>query len=103
MTGNLQAYGVQSRQTLFVRYCLRCSKWLGCYDDFEDDYYTQHEELLLELCGYYGVDEDDIILLLDYGYTADEIEDMLCDHSLIHDTVIAITGEEDYSDYPVSI
>jgi hypothetical protein len=23
MTGNLQADGVQSRQTLFVRYCLR--------------------------------------------------------------------------------
>lgn len=81
----------------------RCSKLFGCYDDFVDDYYTQHKELLLELCGYYGVDEDDIILLLDYGYTADEIEDMLCDHSLIHDTVSAITGEEDYSDYLVSI
>lgn len=81
----------------------RCSKWFGCYDDSEDDYYTQHEELLLELCSYYGIDEDDIILLLDYGYTADEIEDMLCDHSLIHDTVNAITGEEDYSDYLISI
>lgn len=77
--------------------------WVNWYYDSEDDYYTQHEELLLELCGYYGVDEDDIILLLDYGYTADEIEDMLCDHSLIHDTVKAIIGEEDYSDYLVSI
>lgn len=77
--------------------------WVNWYYDSEDDYYTQHEELLLELCGYYGVDEDDIILLLDYGYTADEIEDMLCDHSLIHDTVKAIIGEEDYSDYFVSI
>lgn len=77
--------------------------WVNWYYDSEDDYYTQHEELLLELCGYYGVDEDDIILLLDYGYTADEIEDMLCDHSLIHDTVSTITGEEDYSDYLISI
>lgn len=59
--------------------------------------------MLLEICSYYGIDEDDIILLLDYGYTADEIEDMLCDHSLIHDTVNAITGEEDYSDYLISI
>ena len=92
-----------NRSQFEVKDNFRCSKWFGCYDDFEDDYYTQHEELLLELCGYYGVDEDDIILLLDYGYTADEIEDMLCDHSLIHDTVIAITGEEDYSDYLVSI
>lgn len=79
------------------------NSWVNWYYDSEDDYYTQHEELLLELCGYYGVDEDDIILLLDYGYTADEIEDMLCDHSLIHDTVKAIIGEEDYSDYLVSI
>lgn len=92
-----------TRSQFEVKENFRCSKWFGCYDDFEDDYYTQHEELLLELCGYYGVDEDDIILLLDYGYTADEIEDMLCDHSLIHDTVISITGEEDYSDYLVSI
>lgn len=79
------------------------NSWVNWYYDSEDDYYTQHEELLLELCGYYGVDEDDIILLLDYGYTADEIEDMLCDHSLIHDTVKAIIGEEDYSDYLISI
>lgn len=92
-----------TRSQFEVKDNFRCSKWFGCYDDFEDDYYTQHEELLLELCGYYGVDEDDIILLLDYGYTADEIEDMLCDHSLIHDTVKAIIGEEDYSDYLVSI
>lgn len=92
-----------TRSQFEVKDNFRCSKWFGCYDDFEDDYYTQHEESLLELCGYYGVDEDDIILLLNYGYTADEIEDMLFDHSLIHDTVSAITGEEDYSDYLVSI
>ena len=59
--------------------------------------------MLLEVCSYYGIDEDDVLLLLDYGYTADEIEDMLCDHSLIHETVNAITGEEDYSDYLVNI
>jgi len=29
MTGNLQADGVQSRQTLFVRYCLRNIKNTG--------------------------------------------------------------------------
>ena len=29
MTGNLQADGVQSRQTLFVRYCLRTIKNTG--------------------------------------------------------------------------
>ena len=29
MTGNLQADGVQSRQTLFVRYCLHYSMFFG--------------------------------------------------------------------------
>ena len=82
----------------------KCNKWFGWYKDFEDDdLYNEHEQMLLEICSYYGIDEDDVLLLLDYGYTADEIEDMLCDHSLIHDTVMAITGEEDYSDYLVSI
>ena len=64
------------------------------YDDFEDDYYNQHEQLLLEMCNCYGVDEDDVILLLDYGYSADEIEGMLCDYSLITETVRALKGEE---------
>ena len=78
----------------------KCNKWFGWYKDFEDDdLYNEHEQMLLEICSYYGIDEDDVILLLDYGYTADEIEDMLCDNSLIHETVNAITGESDYSDY----
>lgn len=53
------------------------------FDDWEDDYYTQHEQLLIEMCNCYGVDEDDVMMLLEYGYTCDEIEDMLCDYSLI--------------------
>lgn len=55
------------------------------------------------MCNCYGVDEDDILLLLDYGYTAEEIEDMLCDYDLITDTVKAIKGDENFSDYLVSI
>lgn len=43
------------------------------------------------------------MLLLDYGYSAEEIEDMLCDYSLITDAIKAIKVEEDYSDYPVNI
>lgn len=78
----------------------RYASWLKySYDDFEDDYYTQHEQLLLEMCDCYGIDEDDVIMLLDYGYTADEIEDMLCDYSLITDTIKAVKGEEEYEDF----
>jgi hypothetical protein len=36
-------------------------------------------------------------MLLEYGYTCDEIEDMLADHSLLHETLSAIKGEEEYS------
>jgi hypothetical protein len=55
-----------------------------------DNYYTCHEELLLEMCGCFGVDEEDILLLLDYGYRADEIEDMLMDSDLIIETAKSI-------------
>ena len=100
----IDASGNISRSQFEVKDNFRCSKWFGWYKDFEDDdLYNEHEQMLLEVCSYYGIDEYDVSLLLDYGYTADEIEDMLCDHSLIHETVNAITGEEDYSDYLVSI
>ncbi len=95
--------GFLSRSEFENKENFRYASWLRYYDDFEDDYYNQHEQLLLEMCSCYGVDKDDVILLLDYGYSADEIEDMLCDYSLITDTVKAVKGEEDYSDFLVSI
>jgi hypothetical protein len=51
------------------------------------------------MCNCYGVDEDDVMLLLDYGYSADEIEDMLCDYSLITDTIMAVKGQMDYDNF----
>ena len=51
------------------------------------DYYPIHEELLLAYCGCYGVDSSDVELLLDYGYTPDEVEDMLVDTALLRETV----------------
>ena len=72
------------------------------YDDWEDNYYTQHEQLLMEMCNCYGVDEDDVMLLLDYGYDASKIEDMLIDYNLIHDTVKAIKNEG-YDDFLMDV
>ena len=40
----------------------------------DDDYM-----LLIELCGYYGVDPEDIRYLCEMGYSYDEIEGFLCD------------------------
>ncbi|MDD6085285.1 MAG: class II glutamine amidotransferase [Oscillospiraceae bacterium] len=70
-------------------------KYFNWYDNFENEY-SQQEEILLEMCGCYGVTEDDVLLLLDYGYSAEEIENMLCDYSLIQKTVSEIKGEEFY-------
>ena len=96
----INSNGIITRSEFERKENFRYASWLKySYDDFEDDYYNQHEQLLLEMCGCYGIDEDDIIMLLDYGYSADEIEDMLCDYTLITDTVRAVKGEEEYEDF----
>ena len=46
------------------------------------------------MCGCFGVDEEDILLLLDYGYRPDEIEDMLMDSDLISETIGGIRSLE---------
>lgn len=69
----------------------------GWYDD--SDYYTMYEELLLSYCGFYGVDSEDVALLLDYGYTCDEIEEMLMDTNLLREAVQAVEFEDGESLY----
>ncbi len=61
------------------------SKYMSWYDD--SPYYNMHEEILFAYCGCYGVDSKDVELLLEYGYTCDEIEEMLADHSLLRETL----------------
>ena len=69
------------------------SKYMSWYGN-DEPYYDVHEELLLAYCGCYGVDSSDVELLLEYGYTCDEIEDMLADHALLHETLQAIKFED---------
>lgn len=69
------------------------SHFMSWYGD-EDPYYNVHEELLLAYCGCYGVDTSDVEILLEYGYTCDEIEDMLADHDLLHETLQMIKCED---------
>ncbi|SEK97778.1 Glutamine amidotransferase domain-containing protein [Ruminococcus sp. YRD2003] len=61
------------------------SKYMSWYDD--SSYYNIHEEMLLAYCGCYGVDSADVELLLEYGYTCDEIEEMLVDTNLLHEAL----------------
>ena len=54
--------------------------WYGTYDD----YFTDYEETLIGMAHCFGVDEEDVIMLLEYGYTIDEVEEMLMDETLLH-------------------
>ena len=71
----------------------------GGWHDWEEEYYSVHEELLLAYCGCYGVDTSDVELLLEFGYTCDEIEEMLADHDLLNSAlrdVKFMCGEDVY-------
>ncbi|WP_296692531.1 hypothetical protein [Ruminococcus sp.] len=55
--------------------------------------------MLLAYCGCYGVDSSDVELLLEYGYTSDEVEEMLTDHNLLQEAlrdVRYMLGEDIY-------
>ncbi|MDE6678276.1 MAG: class II glutamine amidotransferase [Ruminococcus sp.] len=98
----IDSSGIITRSEFEGREDFRYTSFMRYYDDWEDNYYTQHEQLLMEMCNCYGVDEDDVMLLLDYGYDASEIENMLIDYNLIHDTVKAIKNEG-YDDFLMDV
>ena len=78
------------------------SKYMSWLDYEDSSYYDAHEEILLAYCGCYGVDSSDVELLLEYGYTCDEIEDMLSDHGLLREAlkdVKFMEGESIYEEY----
>ncbi len=53
-------------------------------DEFEN------EEMLLEYCGMFGVSEEDVELLLEYGYDTDAIEEMLMDTAMLEEALSEI-------------
>ena len=53
----------------------------------EDDYCTPADEALLSVCNMYGFTEDDILMLLDYGYTSEEIESMLPHSTMLSEVI----------------
>ena len=74
----------------------------GGWHDWEDELFSVHEELLLAYCGCYGVDSSDVELLLEFGYSCDEIELMLTDHNLLQEAlrdVKFMCGEDVYESY----
>ena len=77
-------------------------KYGAWYDTDDSPFYSLHEELLLNYCGCYGIDTSEVELLLDYGYTCDEIEEMLNDHDLLQKTLNEIKYEDDKGLYTES-
>ena len=78
------------------------SKYGSWYGLDDSPYYNIHEEMLLAYCSCYGVDSADVELLLEYGYTCDEIEEMLMDTNLLHEAlrdVKYMCGEDVYESY----
>ena len=65
--------------TMFNPYNWNYAKW------WEAD---EREELLLEYCGTFGVSEEDVQLLLDFGYDPDEIEELLMDTVAMEEALI---------------
>ena len=67
------------------------------WDDLNWYEAEEQEEFLLECCRMFGVSEEDVYLLLDYGFSADEIEEMLMNPCLLEDALaeINILEQED--------
>ena len=57
----------------------------------------EQKEFLLECCQMFGVPEEDVYLLLDYGFSADEIEEMLMNPNILEDALaeISVLEQED--------
>ncbi len=64
----------------------------GCFSREYANWYDDDEanELLLEYCGLFGVSEEDVELLLEFGYDADTIEDMLMDTTALDEALTEI-------------
>lgn len=58
------------------------------YGDWCDEF--ENEEMLMEYCGMFGVSEEDVELLLEYGYDADTIEEMLMDTAMLEEVLAEI-------------
>ena len=58
--------------------------WYGYDFENKNDDYTND---LLLICGCYGVEREDVEMLLEFGYSCDEIEEMLLNSKLFEETM----------------
>ncbi len=87
--------GVAMKDTFEIAETFTPYYWNYSYcDDWYDDFESEEKELLLDYCGMFGVSESDVELLLDFGYTCDEIEYLLMDTTAFEEALNEIKGTE---------
>jgi glucosamine 6-phosphate synthetase-like amidotransferase/phosphosugar isomerase protein len=70
-----------------------CKSCFNPCDELEyfNSYYTYDElDVLLDYCNNFGIDEDDVYSMLDYGLELDEIEYIVSDETLLRETLTTI-------------
>lgn len=63
--------------------------WYSWYD-YEFEKNEEYTNDLLMICGCYGVDKEDVELLMEFGYSSVEIEEMLFDSELFEQTMTEV-------------
>lgn len=64
----------------------------SCFGDWYNDFESEEKDLLFDYCEMFGVSESDVELLLDFGYTCDEIEDLLMKPTALEEAVNEVKG-----------
>ncbi len=59
----------------------------SCCDDWYDDFKNEEKEMLLEYCKLFGVSEEDVEILLEYGFDCSTIEDLLMDRTAFEEAL----------------
>lgn len=57
------------------------------YYDWYDDFESEEKEMLLEYCKLFGVSEEDVKILLEYGFDCSTIEDLLMDGTALEEAL----------------
>ena len=65
-----------------------CGWSTAAYTDSYEDY--EPSGMFLKYCGMFGVSEEDVRLLLDFGYDTDTIEEMLMDTAMLEEALAEI-------------
>ena len=75
--GNIQRGQFTPKEDDWHRFSFYPSLYGWDYKHEDDHDFDSSYAALIELCGYYGVDEDDVMYLMEMGYSLSEIEEFI--------------------------